>query len=1042
MEERRSLTFQQVILRLEQFWARQGCLIWQPYSEKVGAGTMNPATALRVLGPEPWRVAYVEPSYRPADGRYGENPNRMQMFIQYQVILKPDPGNPQEIYLESLEALGINRREHDLRFVEDNWESPVLGAWGLGWEVWMDGQEITQFTYFQQAGGVALEVPAVEITYGLERIVMPLQGVRSVWGIDWDGTRTYGDVLLRGEVEHCTYDFELADVERLERMYDLYEAEAQSCLERDLVIPAHDYILRCSHTFNVLDARGAIGVTERAHYFARMRELSRQVAEAYLKQREELECPWCERPSVVASQRSSAQGHKRYDAKSLSRLDAVLEIGTEELPAQDVTGAIEQLRERLPAMLADVRLDYEDIWASGTPRRLAAIVKGLAARQTEREQVVKGPPVKVAYDAQDNPTRAAEGFARSQKVPVESLQAREMDGGRYVVAVRAEPGRPAAEVLAEELPALITSLRFPMVMRWNETGATFSRPIRWLVALHGQRVIPFAYAGVTSGRTTRGLRPEGSPELELASASDYLPTMRAQGITVDASERRAEIRRQIDALAAEVEGVVPEDPELLDEVTNLVEQPKALRGEFSPQYLTLPSEVLITAMKKHQRYFPLVQVMSQRETGNEGDNSLPVTHSSLLPYFITVRNGDTTNQEGVCQGNEEVLRARLADAAFFFDADASQPLEDFLPRLDTLIFQERLGSMLDKAQRLEGLVPALAKKLRLSERDRSTARRAAHLCKADLATQVVIEFTSLQGVMGREYAMRSGESEEVARAIFEHYLPRFAGDDLPETKPGILLSLADRLDSLLGLFATGLAPTGSADPYSLRRAAIGMIQVLVEREVDLDLREGLALTAEQLPIPADEAVQGEVLSFVEGRLEGWLREQGYRYDVVAAVLTERGHNPYLAAQTVKGLAPWVEHEDWMDTLNAYSRCVHIVREFPACAPVSDHLCPIRCGQARADRKDIFSLDPSLFVEPATEELYRAYRQAAERISSESSIGALLEELRAMIPAITCFFDDVLVMCEDRSLRENRLALLQRIAALPRGIVDLSEMEGF
>ncbi|HIC94361.1 MAG TPA: glycine--tRNA ligase subunit alpha, partial [Anaerolineae bacterium] len=330
----RPSSFQEVIMTLERFWAEQGCLIWQPYSEKVGAGTMNPATVLRVLGPEPWNVAYVEPSYRPDDGRYAQNPNRMQLHYQYQVILKPDPGNPQELYLASLEALGINRREHDIRFVEDNWESPALGAWGLGWEVWLDGLEITQFTYFQQAGGVDLDPVAVEITYGLERIVMFLQGVSSVWEIDWDGRHTYGEILKPSEVEHCIYNFELADVERLTQLYDIYEAEARSCLERGLVVPAHDYLLRCSHTFNILDARGAIGVTERARYFARMRELARGVAEAYLKQRGEMGYPWRERPSAPAPKRPSVQERVRHDTTMQGHLDALLEIGTEELPAR------------------------------------------------------------------------------------------------------------------------------------------------------------------------------------------------------------------------------------------------------------------------------------------------------------------------------------------------------------------------------------------------------------------------------------------------------------------------------------------------------------------------------------------------------------------------------------------------------------------------------------------------------------------------------------------------------------------------------------
>ena len=278
------LTFQELILRLERFWADQGCIVWQPYSEKVGAGTMNPATVLRVLGPNNWNVSYVEPSFRPDDGRFGENPNRMQMHTQYQVILKPDPGNPQERYLDSLEALGLDRKEHDIRFVEDNWESPALGAWGLGWEVWLDGMEITQFTYFQQAGGMPVDPVAVEITYGLERIAMYLQDVDEVWNLQWNNDVQYGDILKMQEVDYCHYAFNHANVKRMHEMYALYAAEARSALDRDLIVPAHDYVLKCSHAFNILDTRGAIGVTERARYFAEMREMSRQVAEGFVKQ--------------------------------------------------------------------------------------------------------------------------------------------------------------------------------------------------------------------------------------------------------------------------------------------------------------------------------------------------------------------------------------------------------------------------------------------------------------------------------------------------------------------------------------------------------------------------------------------------------------------------------------------------------------------------------------------------------------------------------------------------------------------------------------
>ncbi len=538
------LDFQSIIMTLQEFWAQQGCLIWQPYYSQVGAGTLNPATSLRVLGPEPWNVAYVEPSIRPDDGRYGENPNRMQMHYQFQVILKPDPGNPQEIYLESLKALGIDPRKHDFRFVEDNWESPALGAWGLGWEVWLDGQEITQFTYFQQAGGVALDPVSVEITYGLERIAIALQRVNSFRDIQWSPALTDGDVNLQAEQEHSRYYFEVADIERLRQMYALYEAEADACLARGLVLPAHDYILRCSHTFNVLDTRGAIGVTERQALFGRMRELSRRVAEAYLAQRQRLEYPFIKdsgdsdgtvspspRPPLPVS-----------PALPISLAPLLFEIGTEELPASDLDAALEQLNQRLPAMLADLRLEHGPLHIHGTPRRLVMVVEDLSPLQPDLEQVMKGPPADRAFDSLGQPTKAAEGFARSKGVALADLQVREMDGGRYVTAVVRQSGRPAAQVLAEALPALIASLRFEKPMRWNSSNVLFSRPIRWLLATLGEgeqcQVIPFAYAGLQSGRSTRGLRTHQPAELAVEGPLSYFRLLSAQNILWDKSERQ------------------------------------------------------------------------------------------------------------------------------------------------------------------------------------------------------------------------------------------------------------------------------------------------------------------------------------------------------------------------------------------------------------------------------------------------------------------------------------------------------------------------
>ncbi|MFQ5577269.1 MAG: glycine--tRNA ligase subunit beta, partial [Anaerolineae bacterium] len=749
------LNFQQIILTLHRYWADRGFTLWQPYHEAVGAGTANPATTLRVLGPEPWHVAYEEPSFRPDDGRFGDNPNRMQMHTQYQVIIQPDPGNPQELYLGSLEALGLKREEHDIRFVEDNWESPALGSWGLGWEVWLDGMEISQYTYFQQAGGLTLDPPAVELTYGLERIAIYLQGVQSVWALDWDGRQTYGDILLRQEIEYCHYNFEEADIEGLTTAYNFYEKESQRCLRRGLVLPAYDYILKCSHTFNILDTRGAIGVTERAAYFGRMRRLSHEVAEAFVAQRQSLGFPLLK----YMPQRPVADPAP-LPSPAAEPADFVLEIGSEELPPSHVTAVIEQLKTALPAMLNDLRLAFESLYVSGTPRRQTVIVSGLASRQSDLTEELRGPAAHIAFDAGGKPTKAALGFARSRGVDVSDLARREHNGVEYVFATRQTPGRPAADLLSESLPGLLRRITVPRSMRWLASAqvgeavaaTTYSRPIRWLVALLGEHIVPFEYAGLHSGRVTRGLRPEGSPAIEISAAVAYRQTLAEGGILLDLDERRETIRAQLAAAAAEVGGRPADDPALLDEVTNLVEQPTAFLGAFDESHLAVPAPVLTTVMKKHQRYFPVLD-----EAGR------------LMPCFIGVRNGGTEHLDRVRAGNEGVVIARFADAEFFFKADTAKKLEDFLPRLDTLTFQEKLGSMLDKTGRLEALAPQIGRMLGLSSAELETLTRAARLCKADLATQMVVEFTGLQGVMGCEYALRSGEAEAVAVAIREHY---------------------------------------------------------------------------------------------------------------------------------------------------------------------------------------------------------------------------------------------------------------------------------
>jgi glycyl-tRNA synthetase len=1001
-------TFQSIIFKLQEFWAAQGCLIAQPYYTQVGAGTMNPATFLRVLGPEPWKAGYVEPSVRPDDGRYGENPNRLQMHYQYQVVLKPDPGNPVELYMQSLEALGIDPRAHDIRLVEDNWEQLAISAWGLGWEIWLDGQEITQFTYFQQVGGQSLDPVAVEITYGLDRILIALNNAAAIWDEPWNETIKYGEVRRQEEYEHSKYYYEVADVDRLRQMYDLYRQEAEACLAQGLVVPAHDYLLKCSHAFGSMDARGAIGVAERQASFSQMRDIARRVSLAYLEQRKELEYPLLKEKAPASIPPSPSGDSSASPAVTIAAAPSpfLLEVGVEELPATDLDSALAQLRQRLPAWLDDLHLEHGPISISGTPRRLVVFVETLAPRQPDREDLVKGPPAERAFGPDGVPTPAAVGFAKSKGLSPKDLEVRTVEGGKYAFAVVKQAGLPAVEVLAAALPALVAGIKFEKSMRWNASNVAFSRPLRWFVALFGETVVPFEYAGLRSGSLTRGLRPFGSPAITISSAAGYIDTLKNNSIILDVEERRSMIEAGVKKLAASVKGKAILPAELLAEVANLVEFPTPLLGSFDQDYLALPNDVLISVMKKHQRYFPVM-----RDTG-AADMDL---HPVLLPYFIIIRNGDSQHLDLVVQGNEHVLRARFADANFFVREDIKHKLEDYRPRLSALIFQKKLGSVLDKSDRIEKLTPALSRMLGLEGDEAVFALRAAHLAKADLATRMVVEMTSLQGIMGREYALRSGEAPAVAEAIGEQYRP------IPRTKPGLVVALADRLDSLVSLFSAGLAPTGTRDPFGLRRAAIGVVQPLIEHAVSFDLASAVKSTAALVPLPVDQVIASQVLDFLAGRLRVVLLEAGYKYDIVDAVLAEQANDPAGAARAIKQLAAWVERKDWNIILPAYARCVRILRSQP-------------------DDLSSVSVDESLLLEPAERALYEACQTHVQR--RPTSVNEFLSMVEKLIPAINAFFDKVLVMAEDQALKRNRLALLQKVAGLASGIADLGKLEGF
>ncbi len=1011
---------QDALRRLSDYWTSKGCLTWQPFNSEVGAGTMNPATVLRVLGPEPWDVAYVEPSVRPDDSRYGENPNRLQMHTQFQVILKPEPGDPQELYLGSLEALGIDLAKHDVRFVEDNWQQPAIGAWGLGWEVWLDGMEITQFTYFQQVGGQNLDPIPVELTYGVERILMAQQGVTHfkdiVYSIASDGRPvTYGEAFGQQEYEMSRYYLDDADVEANRRLYETYVAEATRMVENRLPVPAHSYILKSSHAFNVLDARGAISTTERAKAFATMRRLMRDTAALWIERREELGFPLLrEAPAVEAT---PVEEPDRAALGSEPRTLA-FEIGVEELPPHVVPQTIEAVREALTSALAGTRLAHGAVSVDGTPRRIVAVVEAVAASEPDAEQLRKGPKWAAAFDADGNPTKPLQGFMRGQGVELSQVVKAEFGGQEHAAVAQTLTGRHVLDVAGKAIADIVSGLRAEKNMRWNDASLSFSRAIRWLVALWGDAVVPVTVSGLTAGRRTYLQRPVAGQEsgvradgarvgwVEVGSADELTSTIADGAITLSSAERRASVVTQAEALAAGVGGTVDveADAAVVDEITNLVEDPRGVLGGFDERYLDLPARILTTVMRKHQRYLPVYR------------------DGQLAPHFVTMANG-LCDDATVRAGNESVIRARYEDALFFWNADLeADSVETFVPGLDNLTFEDRLGSVGMRARRIADVADRLAHRIGLTGDGRVTLTRAGQLAKFDLATQMVVEMSSLAGFIAREYAVRKGETQAVADALFEMEQPHTSADPVPATTPGALLALGDRFDLLAAMFALGAKPTGSSDPFGLRRAALGVVRILRESAgtplESLTIRAGLedavARLAEQGVAVADDAVDA-ALEFTIGRFAQLLRDEGTSADLVAAILPA-ADAPGRASRL---LAELVAVQDDERLRGLVATLVRVSRILPAEATAG--------------------YDAALLTEDAEVALREAF-EAVPAGTAGQPVESILGATTGVVEAAERFFTDILVNAEDDAVRAARQGLLASLLTVAPGDIDWKALD--
>ena len=992
------MTFQEIILNLQKFWSDYGCTITQPYDIEVGAGTFNPSTFLRCLGPEPWNAAYIEPSRRPTDGRYGDNPYRLGAYYQYQVILKPSPTDVLPLYLESLKNLGVDPSTNDFRFVEDDWESPTLGASGLGWEVWWNGAEITQFTYFQQMGSCDLNPICAELTYGLERIALYLQNVNSVYDIRWNEHLNYGDIHHQSEVEFSKYSFEVANTEMLLNLFNIYEKEVFDCLDQGLVLPATDYVLKSSHAFNLLDARGVISVTERGGYIERVRRMAQRNAQAYLDQRDDLGYPL----GMAAEKKQKPKENRSQLITENDTADLLFEIGTEEIPASYISPALDQLQNMAKETLMEQNLSFGELRVMGTPRRLALSVSNLETLQPDQSVEVTGPPKKAAYDAEGNPTKAAVGFAKSQGVNTDDLRVVETSRGEYVAVTKLQKGRSASNILEDLLPNWINSLDFPKTMRWD--NLRFARPIRWIVAILEDQEIPFQLDTLTAGRITyghRSLNPEPI-KLDSASVDNYIDKLEIANVIVNHDLRRTEIQKQITEILNSEDCETVIDQDLLDQVNFLVENPQAIVGSFSESHLDLPAEVLITSMKKHQRYFPMIKSDQQ-----------------LVAKFISISNGTDGNIDTVRHGNERVLRARLADATFFYQEDRRTTLADRSRKLQSVIFQVKLGSLYDKVKRLESLTSFIAQQTKMDNATKDYAVKAAYLCKSDLTTHMVAEFPTLQGVMGCYYALDAGAPPRVATAIEDHYRPVAADSDLPTSLEGSILSIADKIDTIVGYFGINEKPTGSQDPYSLRRQAIGILRVLQKLDLSVSFSSLVEKAIELYKVNLSENTKVEVLDFVRGRLKVLLQTKGYVPDEIEVVLATGEIDVSDIEKRIQAVSNFRSSANFSQVYPALNR---VLRILPDSLP-----------------KEI---DPDLFEDDAEQKLSSliiGMDADLNKLIKSQNYDKLLIKLSALQPAIDQFFDQVLVMAEDLDVRQNRFTLLNAIGQRIYAIGDLTKL---
>lgn len=988
------LTFEQIIDRLNTFWATQNCIIYQGYDLEVGAGTFNPATFLGCLGEEPYRAAYVEPCRRPKKTTHGSL-YQFQLSHQYQVLLKPIPSNVRIVYLNSLCALNFELKKHDFRFVHKDWETSTLGISGLGWEIWCDGVAITQFTYLQTVGDIALKLISAEITYDLENLALFIQSKSTICDIQYNQIFTLRDLFLRSEIEWSHYNARQASVPMWLRHFNDYEKETKNLVKNNLPIPAYDFVIKASHAFNLLEARGAISFDERNNYMKRIRALTHLVAKSILSKQVPLSIP-CINTNVIIQKNPS------FNPKNTR--DFLLEIGSEQLPGDFISIGCLYLETAMRNLLESAGLEFEEMQVFGTPQRLGILVKSLAEGTASTEEQIKGPSLEVAFDKKGNLTQQGKGFflrcnlsfctlSELLQEEVPNLYYISIRGTNYLIATVCVKGKSTYELLQKNIPSLIMSINFPKKMYWEDPSITYARPIQWILALFGTQVISFNIGKIFSGNFSFGHFQISPMPIEIKLPKHYLSSLRNHCVLVDIEERKTHIENQIKTLEQQVQGYAMQQHSVFLEMLHTTEWPTLVLGFFDAFLLRIPKEVLIAQIAKHKKYFPLID-----------------RHGQLMPIFIMTV--DNHPNQTIQLRNEKALSSLLSEVASLYEKEMYNPLELVYYKLQEISYQKKLKDLWNKVTRLKLIATMIHKTLNMGEFIH--VQRAVLLSKSDLCSALVNEFPHLQGIIGKHYALAQKENPQVAIALEEQWMPGSEHDPIPKTPTGIILSLADKIDDLINYHR---------NLHTLRKQATAIVLILLKNKIHCNLQSLFIKSCNFFSVKNKKKIVHELLNFIAIRKKLLLEDWGFKKDEIEATLLTSAYDPFDQLQRLEALHYFRKSKKQFSCLiETYKRITRQIRK----NPISILNCKlIKHPSEKKFLQELALISkqwPSLLKE-------KHYLKAFE----------LLAQLHSPLESL---FKNTIILADDPIVRLNRCALLRKALNLFDSLMDFGKLSSF